>query len=87
MHERRWNVSKRGGGGLIVHQAKHIPLLSQQCTRRVFYFFKILIFVYYFCVISLQIEDDATKFGRPLGVRTVSVIGGVRKAVVKPLTD
>ena len=27
---------------------------------------------------SCQIEDEAAKFGRPLGVRTVSVIGGVR---------
>jgi len=29
--------------------------------------------------LAQQIEDDATKFGRPLGVRTVSVIGGVSK--------
>ena len=28
--------------------------------------------------LSYQIEDEAAKFGRPLGVRTVSVIGGVR---------
>ncbi|KAL9965997.1 hypothetical protein ACROYT_G024002 [Oculina patagonica] len=29
--------------------------------------------------LALQIEDDATKFGRPLGVRTVSVIGGLSR--------
>lgn len=31
------------------------------------------------CILFFQIEDDAAKFGRPLGVRTVSVIGGVRR--------
>lgn len=38
-------------------------------------------FVSFVCqsFLPFQIEDDATKFGRPLGVRTVSVIGGVSK--------
>ena len=85
-------VSWFGGGGEgKCSEILRIPRFIPNCSRALLKLIVDLrlccecmrswvIFCLFFCGFFFQIEDEATKFGRPLGIRTVSVIGGVSKS-------